>query len=74
MAMPTKFVTKNFEVLYTMRSRKEDVFRGLDTGVRRGGVLRESVYCLMVLRPSLVGAAARLKLCIGSEEVYKKCR
>ena len=32
-------------------------------------MLRESIYCLMVLRPSLVGAAARLKLCIRSEGV-----
>lgn len=37
-------------------------------------MLRESIYCLMVLRPSLVGAAARLKLCVWSEEVSTECR
>jgi hypothetical protein len=37
-------------------------------------VLRVSVYCLMVLRPSLVGAAARLKLWVWSEGVCHKCR
>jgi len=35
-------------------------------------VLRESIYCLTVLRPSLVGAAARLKLCVWSEGVFNE--
>ena len=35
-------------------------------------MLRESIYCLTVLRPSLVGAAARLKLCVWSEGVFNE--